>query len=162
MQPLNEMKLIFESRSNNESFARIVAAAFVSQLDPTIEELTEVKTAVSEAVTNSIIHGYENRIGEIEMVCRLFIDSVEIVIKDLGKGIDDVEQARQMLYTSSPDNERSGMGFTVMETFMDKVDVISGVGVGTTVVMFKKFSSLSKTGQTQNITSQTPDKTEQS
>jgi stage II sporulation protein AB (anti-sigma F factor) len=147
MQPLNEMKLIFESRSNNESFARIVAAAFVSQLDPTIEELTEIKTAVSEAVTNSIIHGYENRIGQIEMTCKLFIDSVEITIKDLGKGIEDVEQARQMLFTTSPENERSGMGFTVMETFMDRVDVISAVGAGTTVVMYKKFRSLNKTGE---------------
>ena len=142
MQPLNEMKLIFESRSNNESFARIVAAAFVSQLDPTVEELTEVKTAVSEAVTNAIIHGYEDKIGEIEMVCKLYREAVEITIKDIGKGIEDVEQARQMLFTTSPESERSGMGFTVMETFMDKVDVISGVNAGTTVVLYKKFKSL--------------------
>ena len=147
MQPLNEMKLIFESRSNNEAFARVVAAAFVSQLDPTVEELTEVKTAVSEAVTNAIIHGYEDKIGEIEMSCKLYRDAVEITVKDIGKGIEDVEKARQMLFTTAPESERSGMGFTGMETFMARAEVISAVNAGTTVVMYKKFKSLGAAGQ---------------
>jgi stage II sporulation protein AB (anti-sigma F factor) len=139
MQHINEMKLIFLSKSSNEAFARVVAAAFVSQLDPTIEELTDVKTAVSEAVTNSIIHGYENGPGEIEMTCKLYPDSVNIVISDKGKGIENIELARQPLYTSKPEMERSGMGFTVMESFMDSVEVISEPGKGTTVIMNKKF-----------------------
>ena len=139
MQHINEMKLIFSSKSSNEAFARVVAAAFVSQLDPTIEDLTDVKTAVSEAVTNSIIHGYENGPGEIEMTCKLYPDSVNIVISDKGKGIENIELARQPLYTSKPEMERSGMGFTVMESFMDSVEVISEPGKGTTVIMNKKF-----------------------
>lgn len=144
MQHINEMKLIFTSKSSNEAFARIVAASFVSQLDPTIEELADVKTAVSEAVTNSIIHGYENSPGSIEMECKLYKDAVDITITDKGKGIEDVELARQPLYTSKPEMERSGMGFTVMESFMDSVDVISEPGKGTKIVMHKKFSSLGK------------------
>lgn len=143
MQPVNEMKLEFVSKSNNESFARIVAAAFVSQLDPTLEELTDVKTAVSEAVTNAIIHGYENSSGIVRMECKLFGNSVEISISDYGIGIEDIELARQPLYTSKPEMERSGMGFTVMESFMDKVEVRSEPGRGTTVVMYKTFRSLS-------------------
>ncbi len=139
MQHINEMKLTFLSKSSNEAFARVVAAAFVSQLDPTIEELTDVKTAVSEAVTNSIIHGYENGSGEIEMICKLYPDFVNIVISDKGKGIENIELARQPLYTSKPEMERSGMGFTVMESFMDSVEVISEPGKGTTVIMNKKF-----------------------
>ncbi|HHW49419.1 MAG TPA: anti-sigma F factor [Clostridiaceae bacterium] len=144
MQPINEMNLEFISKSNNESFARIVAAAFVSQLDPTVEELADVKTAVSEAVTNAIIHGYENTTGIVKMNCKLYKDSVEITITDKGKGIENVELARQPLYTSRPDMERSGMGFTVMESFMDKVEVFSEVGKGTTVVLYKTFKSLRK------------------
>ena len=144
MQPINEMKLEFISKSNNEAFARVVAAAFVSQLDPTLEELADVKTAVSEAVTNAIIHGYENKSGYVVMICRLYSDSVEIIVKDEGKGIEDIELARQPLYTSKPEMERSGMGFTVMESFMDRVDVVSEVGKGTTVTMYKTFKSLAK------------------
>ena len=142
MQPINEIKLEFLSKSSNEAFARIVAAAFVSQLDPTLEELADVKTAVSEAVTNAIIHGYENRQGTIRMNCRLFIDSVEIEVIDEGQGIEDIELARQPLYTSRPEMERSGMGFTVMESFMDNVTVISEPGKGTTVILFKTFKSV--------------------
>jgi len=138
------MKLEFISKSNNEAFARVVAAAFVSQLDPTLEELADVKTAVSEAVTNAIIHGYENKSGYVVMICRLYSDSVEIIVKDEGKGIEDIELARQPLYTSKPEMERSGMGFTVMESFMDRVDVVSEVGKGTTVTMYKTFKSLVK------------------
>lgn len=144
MQPINEMRLEFISKSNNESFARVVAAAFVAQLDPTLEELADVKTAVSEAVTNSIIHGYESKSGYVKMYCRLYSDSVEITISDEGKGIEDIELARQPLYTSRPELERSGMGFTVMESFMDRVEIASEVGKGTTVTMYKTFKSLHK------------------
>lgn len=133
----NEMKLEFSSKSNNESFARIAVAAFVTQLDPTIEELADIKTAVSEAVTNCIIHGYEEKEGIIKMECKLFANSIEIEISDNGKGIEDIEQARQPLYTSKSDLERSGMGFTIMESFMDEMRVESVVGVGTKVTMKK-------------------------
>lgn len=141
MQPVNEMKLEFVSKSSNEAFARVVAAAFVSQMDPTLEELADVKTAVSEAVTNAIIHGYENKNGLITMICRQYDNSVEIEITDAGKGIEDIEQARQPLFTSKPDMERSGMGFTVMESFMDRIEVNSKPGVGTTVILYKKFGN---------------------
>lgn len=141
MQPVNEMKLEFLSKSNNESFARVVVAAFVSQLDPTLEELADIKTAVSEAVTNAIIHGYENKCGYIRMHCNLYPQSVEIVISDEGNGIEDIEMARQPLFTTKPDMERSGMGFTVMESFMDRVEVVSEPGKGTTVIMYKTFSA---------------------
>lgn len=139
MQLINEMKLEFMSKSNNEAFVRVVAAAFASQLDPTIEELADIKTAVSEAVTNAIIHGYENDSGIVEMRCKLFEEGIEIIISDKGKGIEDVELARQPLYTSKPDMERSGMGFTVMESFMDGVEIASELNKGTTVTMFKKL-----------------------
>ncbi len=142
MQPINEMKIEFISKSCNEAFARIVAAAFASQLDPTVEELADVKTAVSEAVTNAIIHGYENRAGIIEMSCMLFPKSIEIRVVDQGKGIEDVEQARQPMYSSKPELERSGMGFTVMESFMDSVEVESEPGKGTTIILMKVFGSL--------------------
>lgn len=141
MQLINEMKLEFPSKSSNEAFARIVAAAFVSQLDPTLEELADIKTAVSEAVTNAIIHGYENRPGFIRMNCRLYEDSVEIAVIDEGKGIEDIEQARQPLYTSKPEMERSGMGFTVMESFMDSVEIVSQPGKGTAVTLRKTFNT---------------------
>ncbi len=139
MQLINEMKLEFMSKSNNEAFSRVVAAAFASQLDPTVEELADIKTAVSEAVTNAIIHGYENDSGIVKMQCRLFDEGIEIIISDKGKGIEDVELARQPLYTSKPDMERSGMGFTVMESFMDGVEIVSELEMGTTVTMFKKL-----------------------
>lgn len=138
------MKLEFLSKSSNEAFARVAAAAFASQLDPTIEELADIKTAVSEAVTNAIIHGYENKPGIIKMICRLYERSIEIEISDEGKGIEDIEQAMQPLYTSKPDMERSGMGFTVMESFMDKVEVRSKPGEGTTVTLYKAFGALDK------------------
>lgn len=149
MQPINQMKLEFSSKSSNEAFARVVAAAFVSQLDPTIEELADVKTAVSEAVTNAIIHGYENSNGLVRMECILYRDGVEINIEDEGKGILDVSLAMQPMYTSKPEMERSGMGFTVMESFMDRVEVISEVGRGTRVSMYKKFKSLDKENKEQ-------------
>ncbi len=133
----NEMKLEFLSKSSNESFARITVAAFASQLDPTIEEISDIKTAVSEAVTNCIIHGYEEKEGIVTIESRLFANSIEIVISDNGKGIENIERARQALYTSKPELERSGMGFTIMESFMDEVEIESIVGVGTKVTMKK-------------------------
>ena len=139
MTVLNEMQLDFVSKSENESFARVVVAAFASQLDPTLDELADIKTAVSEAVTNAIIHGYENTVGIIRISSKLYEDKVVITIQDWGKGIEDIEKARQPLYTSKPELERSGMGFTVMEAFMDQVDVISELGKGTTVIMKKTF-----------------------
>lgn len=139
MQLINEMKLEFMSKSSNEAFGRVVAAAFASQLDPTVEELADIKTAVSEAVTNAIIHGYENITGIVKMHGKLFNDGIEIIISDQGKGIENVELARQPLYTSKPEMERSGMGFTVMESFMDSVDIVSEPNMGTTITMYKKI-----------------------
>lgn len=133
----NEMKLEFTSKSSNEAFARIAVAAFVAQLDPTIEELADIKTAVSEAVTNCIIHGYEEQEGIITVKCKLFADSIEIEILDKGKGIEDINKAKEPLYTSKPDLERSGMGFTIMESFMDEMKVESILGAGTKVTMKK-------------------------
>lgn len=133
----NEMKLEFISKSNNEAFARISVAAFASQLDPTIEELADIKTAVSEAVTNCIIHAYEDFEGIIQIQAKLFANSIVIEISDNGNGIENVEVAKEPLYTSKPDLERSGMGFTIMENFMDEVKVESILGVGTKVTMKK-------------------------
>lgn len=144
MIPINKVSMVFPSKSCNESFARVATSAFISQLDPTLEELADVRTAVSEAVTNAIIHGYENQTGEIKMFLTLYSDSVEIGITDEGKGIGDIDLARQPLYTSKPELERSGMGFTVMEAFMDKVTVISEEGKGTSIIMFKTFKSIKK------------------
>ena len=137
----NEMKLEFVSKTNNEAFARIAVAAFVSQLDPTIDELSDIKTAVSEAVTNSIIHGYEDEEGIVKITAKLFGNTVEIEISDNGKGISNIEEARKPLYTSKPNMERSGMGFTIMESFMDYVTVESAVGLGTKVTMKKRITS---------------------
>ncbi len=134
----NEMKLEFLSKSNNEAFARISVAAFASQLDPTIEELADIKTAVSEAVTNCIIHAYEDAEGIIQIKCKIFATSIVIEISDNGNGIENVDIAKEPLFTSKPDLERSGMGFTIMESFMDEVKVESILGVGTKVTM-KKF-----------------------
>lgn len=133
----NEMKLEFLSKSNNEAFARITVAAFASQLDPTIEELADIKTAVSEAVTNSIIHGYEESIWIVKIEAKLIDNQIIVEISDTGKGIENIEIAKQPLYTTKPDLERSGMGFTIMESFMDEVDVESIVGLGTKITMKK-------------------------
>lgn len=135
----NVMKIEFASKSQNESFARVAVAAFASQLDPTIDELTDVKTAVSEAVTNSIIHGYENKDGIVKIEAYIKNRELTIVICDDGKGIDNIELAMQPLYTSRPDLERSGMGFTVMESFMDGLKVESEKGKGTKIIMKKTF-----------------------
>jgi stage II sporulation protein AB (anti-sigma F factor) len=140
----NKVSIELMSKSQNEGFARVAVAAFVSQLDPTVEELTDVKTAVSEAVTNSIIHGYENKKeGIIKIEATISGDEITISIEDFGRGITNVEQAMEPLYTSKPELERSGMGFTVMETFMDSLEVNSEEGKGTKVVMKKKFNTVS-------------------
>ena len=140
----NKMSIEFVSKSQNEGFARVAVAAFVAQLDPTVDEINDVKTAVSEAVTNSIIHGYENREdGLIRIDAEINENEVTLVISDNGTGIDDIGQAMEPLYTSRPDLERSGMGFTVMETFMDELKVESEKGIGTKVVVKKKFNVVS-------------------
>ena len=135
----NEMKLEFISKSKNEAFARVTIAAFVSQIDPTIEELADIKTAVSEAVTNCIIHGYENKQGIVKIVGYLKADEIILEISDTGKGIENIEVAKEPLYTTKPNLERSGMGFTIMESFMDQVEIESIVGLGTKVTMRKKI-----------------------
>ncbi len=135
----NEMKLEFLSKSSNEAFARLTVAAFASQLDPTIEELADIKTAVSEAVTNCIIHGYENKIGIVKLSAKLYQNEIIIEITDNGKGIANIELAKEPLYTTKPNLERSGMGFTIMESFMDDINIESIVGVGTKVTMCKKI-----------------------
>ena len=141
MKTINEMKLSFESKSINEGFSRVAVASFASALDPTLEELNDIKTAVSEAVTNCIIHGYENRGGTIYMDCSSDDEGITISIRDEGRGIEDVELARQPFYTSAAGMDRSGMGFAVMEAFMDRVDVESEVGKGTCVTMRKHISA---------------------
>lgn len=139
----NTMKLTFPSKSQNEAFARIVVAAFASQLDPSIEELADVKTAVSEAVTNAIIHGYENTKGDIVIEAKLKDNNIlEVIVKDFGKGIEDIEKAKEPLFTTKPELERSGMGFTIMENFMDSLSIDSYPGKGTTIRMVKAFKSL--------------------
>ena len=141
----NEMKLEFLSKSTNEAFARITVAAFAAQLDPTIEELADIKTAVSEAVTNAIIHGYEEKKGIVKVRCQIINDELTIEISDNGQGIENIELAKQPLYTTKPNLERSGMGFTIMESFMDEVEIESIVGMGTKVTMKKRIKSNNET-----------------
>ena len=140
----NEMKLEFLSKSNNEAFARITVAAFVASLDPTIDEIADIKTAVSEAVTNSIIHGYDDEEGTVKIEAKIFKNTVEIEISDTGKGIENIKQAMKPLYTSKPNMERSGMGFTIMESFMDDLKVESSLGFGTKVTMRKKIGEVNE------------------
>lgn len=140
IKPINTATLEFLSRSANEGFARTAAACFAAQLDPTLDEVNDIKTAVSEAVTNCIVHAYPDSIGKVKMKLRLFEDnSLEIVVQDRGVGIADVEQARTPLFTTG-DEERSGMGFTIMESFMDTLKVKSAPGKGTTVTMRRRIS----------------------
>ena len=141
----NYMKLEIPSKSQNEAFARAVVAAFAAQADPTIEEISDVKTAVSEAVTNAVIHGYENKIGTIVITAKLTGPRLEVTVVDYGVGIEDLEQARMPLYTSKPELDRSGMGLTIMENFMDSCEVISEPGKGTTVKMVKTFGRADET-----------------
>ncbi len=140
----NEMKLEFLSKSNNEAFARISVAAFASQLDPTVEELADIKTSVSEAVTNAIVHGYEDKEGIVRIHCKIVDNLLVIEISDSGKGIENIDEARKPLYTSKPNLERSGMGFTIMESFMDELNVESIVGLGTKVTMKKTIKKEDK------------------
>ncbi|MES9684388.1 anti-sigma F factor [Bacillus sp. AFS001701] len=138
----NEMNLQFSALSQNESFARVTVAAFITQLDPTLDELTEIKTVVSEAVTNAIIHGYENNPEGIVFISVLLEEqTVTLTIRDEGIGIADLDEAMQPLYTSKPDLERSGMGFTIMENFMDQCEVVSTINVGTTITVKKYLSN---------------------
>jgi len=138
----NHMELRFASISENESFARVTVAAFVSQLDPTMDELTDIKTVVSEAVTNAIIHGYDNSPdGVITITAKIEQSIFYLTVEDQGRGIEDVELARQPLYTSKPELERSGMGFTIIENFMDEVEIVTRRGEGTKVVMVKRIES---------------------
>lgn len=140
----NKMKIEFMSRSENESFARVAVASFVSQLDPTMDEISDIKTAVSEAVTNAIIHGYEGDTNKtVKMECSIEGRNITVTVVDEGVGIENIERAREPLYTSRPDLERSGMGFTMMETFMDSVEVYSEKEHGTKIVMKKAFKAIS-------------------
>ena len=147
MKVTNELKMTVDSKSINESFSRSAVASFVACLDPTVEEITDIRTAVSEAVTNCIVHAYKDKMGKIYITVSVLENSVvRIKIRDRGVGIDDIEQAMQPLYTTAGD-ERAGLGFAVMESFSDKISVRSKPGVGTTVTLFKKIGgkkSLSK------------------
>ena len=144
MKPVNTATIEFLSRSSNEGFARTAAACFAAQLDPTLEEVNDVKTAVSEAVTNAIVHAYPDSIGRVVVKVRQCAGNLlEITVRDYGRGIPDIERARQPMYTTGGE-ERSGMGFTIMESFMDSVLVRSVVGRGTTVVMKKKIAPRAK------------------
>ena len=139
-RPENEAALTFLSRSSNEGFARTAAACFAAQLDPTLDEINDIKTAVSEAVTNCIVHAYPDALGKILLRLRIYgRDTVEILVKDSGVGIPDVEKAMEPLFTTG-DEERSGMGFTIMESFMDRVKVRSAPGKGTAVTMTKRLA----------------------
>lgn len=133
----NEMKITFKSKSENEVFARICVSAFILPLDPKLNDVTDIKTAVSEAVTNAIIHGYNNDDGDVELICNYSNNTVYIEVRDNGCGIEDIKLAKKPMYTSKPNLERSGMGFTVMEAFMDSLEVISALGKGTCIKMHK-------------------------
>ncbi|MCI8620694.1 MAG: anti-sigma F factor [Clostridia bacterium] len=135
----NEMTLEIASKSNNEAFARVTVAAFVTSLDPTIEEIADIKTAVSEAVTNCVIHGYEGKEGIIKVNAKIIGKKVIIEISDTGKGIENIDIAKEPLYTTKADLERSGMGFTIMESFMDELKIESILGLGTKVTMVKNI-----------------------
>lgn len=139
---INEIKLNFPSLSENERFSRLVVSGFASQLDPQVDEISDIKTAVSEAVTNSIVHAYKNEIGKIELVARIYEDNViYIKVKDYGCGIPDIKKAMEPLFTTSPEEERAGLGFAVMESFMDKLKVFSKEGKGTSVILTKKLKT---------------------
>ena len=145
MEVINEMRLCFPSLSANEGFARSASAAFLAQMNPTYEELADIKCSVSEAVTNCIVHGYKNGMGDIFMSMKLYDNrTVKIEIRDKGCGIPDIAEAMKPLFTTDPENERSGMGFTVIENFMDSMKVTSTVGTGTKVTMTKRLTVVSR------------------
>ena len=133
------LELIIDSKSENESFARVAVAAFCTRLDPTLEDITDIKTAVSEAVTNCIVHGYEGGKGKIYINVNITGNTAEVIVKDNGIGIENIEKAMEPLYTTKPEQERSGMGFSFMEAFMDELEVSSARNKGTTVIMRKKI-----------------------
>ena len=139
MKNTNEMELIFDSLSANEGFARVAVAAFMTQLNPTVEEVADVKTAISEAVTNAVIHGYENEVHKIFIRCNIKEQTLYIEVEDRGRGIADVQKAMEPLFTTKPEMDRSGMGFSFMEAFMDELEVVSTPGQGTKVKMRKKI-----------------------
>ena len=151
MENTNEMQVIFDSRSSNESFARVTVASFMTSLNPTVEEVSDVKTAVSEAVTNAIIHGYENEVHNIYIRCRTEGRTLYLEIEDEGKGIEDVKQAMEPLFTTRPELDRSGMGFSFMEAFMDSLEVLSAPGKGTTVKMKKTIGKGRRLWTTQSL-----------
>ena len=140
MKDTNEMKMEFDSRSCNEGFARVAVASFLSQLNPTLEEVADVKTALSEAVTNAIIHGYEGRVEKVYIECQIKGQEMTVSVIDHGCGIPDVEKAMEPLYTTKNEEERAGMGFAFMEAFMDEIHVESEVGKGTKVTMKKRIN----------------------
>ena len=139
---INKMSLRFTAKSENEGFARLAVASFCSNVIKDVEVISDIKTAVSEAVTNAIVHGYDSGEGEVDISCVLNDCEVTITIEDTGVGIEDVEQAKKPFFTTKPNKERSGMGFTVMEGFMDKVVVESGIGVGTRITLIKQLGSI--------------------
>ncbi len=145
MKPINEMKISFESRSCNESFARSAVASFIAVLDPNVEELSDIKTAVSEAVTNSIVHGYKDSIGTVYIHVKIFEGAkIWVLIKDKGCGIYDIKKAMEPLFTTCETGERAGLGFSIMESFMDKIKVRSKPGKGTSVTLEKSIVSKGK------------------
>lgn len=133
----NKMKLTFTALSQNESFARSVVSCFALRLNPSVSQISDIKTAVSEAVTNAIVHGYPDKKGDIELECEIRNDTIHITVSDFGIGIKDVEQAIEPFYTTKADEERAGMGFAIMKSFMDEIKVVSKVGIGTKVYMTK-------------------------
>ena len=147
----NEMEIRFDSRSENEGFARVSVASFLTQLNPTVEEVADVKTAVSEAVTNAIIHGYEQRVETVRIHCSIENQLFTVEISDRGKGIANVEKAMEPMFTTKPEDDRSGMGFSFMEAFMDSVAVESKVGEGTSVKMTKTIGKGSRIWTTQSL-----------
>lgn len=140
-QNKNKMRLGFDARSVNEGFARLAVAAFITELNPTLSEISDIKTAVSEAVTNAIIHGYDDPEQQVMLSCMIEGNEVEITVEDSGKGIADIEKAKEPFFTTKPELERSGMGFVFMEAFMDSVQIFSRLGEGTKVVMKKKIGA---------------------
>ena len=151
MMHKNEVELVFDSRSVNEGFARVAVAAFLTQLNPTLEEVADVKTAVSEAITNAIIHGYEKEVEKIWIRCKLLEQTLYIEVEDKGRGIEDVSKAMEPLFTTKPEMERSGMGFSFMEAFMDEIQVESEEGKGTIVKMQKTIGKGRKIWTTQSL-----------
>lgn len=147
----NEMEIRFDSRSENEGFARVSVASFLTQLNPTVEEVADVKTAVSEAVTNAIIHGYEQRVETVRIHCSIENQLFTVEISDRGKGIANVEKAMEPMFTTKPEDDRSGMGFSFMEAFMDSVEVESKVGEETSVKMTKTIGKGSRIWTTQSL-----------